>query len=150
PIRERVYAADGKTDLYAVYWAPHGGSSAGVKCPVIDSAYGGGPSLRTPRGFTAALGIAGLYGEGALTYLGFGVVSVDGRGPARRSRAFHDVGYPEYIRVGIDDHVAAIHELAQRHPEMDVGRVGIYGVSWGGNFAAQAILTRPDFYKVAV
>jgi dipeptidyl-peptidase 4 len=33
---------------------------------------------------------------------------------------------------------------------MDLERVGIYGWSWGGTFAAQAILSRPQFYKVSV
>ena len=40
PVRERVTAADGKTDLYAVYFTPQG-RFAGIKNPVIDAAYGG-------------------------------------------------------------------------------------------------------------
>jgi dipeptidyl-peptidase 4 len=51
--------------------------------------------------------------------------------------------------VGIDDHIAAIRDLARRHPEMDLTRVGIYGWSWGGTFSVQAMLSRPQFYSVA-
>ena len=148
PVRERVKAADGTTDLYAAYFAPQG-RTAGSKYPVIDSAYNGASSLRTPRNFTEAYEV-GRESVTALTRLGFAVVVVDGRGTAVRSRAFRDAGYPEFTQVGIDDHVAAIRQLAERHPEMDVERVGVYGGSWGGTFAAQALLSQPEFYKVAV
>jgi dipeptidyl aminopeptidase/acylaminoacyl peptidase len=149
PVRERVKAADGTTDIYAVYFAPQG-RTAGSKYPVIDSAYNGASSLVTPRNFPEAYQRTGRNGASALTRLGFAVVIVDGRGTAVRSKAFRDAGYPEFTQVGIDDHVAAIRQLAERHPEMDLQRVGVYGLSWGGTFAAQAIMSRSEFYKVAV
>ena len=148
PVREQVKAADGKTVLYADYYAPQG-RTTGSKYPVIDSAYNGASSLRTPRNFTQAY-VVGRESVSALTRLGFAVVVVDGRGTSVRSRAFRDAGYPEFTQVGIEDHVAAIRQLAERHSEMDAERVGVYGGSWGGSFAAQAILSRPEFYKVAV
>ena len=147
-MRERVTAADGKTDLYTVYYAPQR-HRAGTRSPVIDAAYGGPQVIVTPRNFVEAYR-GGERGKSSLARLGFAVVSVDGRGTPMRSRAFRDVGYPEFTQVGIDDHIAAIRELAGRHPEMDLERVGIYGWSWGGTFAAQAILSRPQFYEVAV
>ena len=52
-MRERVTAADGKTDLYAVYFAPRG-RSAGIKNPVIDAVYGGPQVIVTPRNFIEA------------------------------------------------------------------------------------------------
>lgn len=150
PARERVKAADGTTDLYAVYYAPHGKRVAASKHPVIDAAYGGPQVSITPRNFTEAYGSYWGSTQSALTRLGFGVVTVDGRGTPVRSRAFRDAGYTEFTQLGIDDHIAAIRELARRHPRMDLARVGIYGGSWGGTFSAQAILSRPEFYKVAV
>jgi len=148
PVRERVTAADGKTDLYAVYFAPRG-PSLGSKSPVIDAAYGGPQVVVTPRNFVEAYR-GGERGKSAFARLGFGVVTVDGRGTPMRSRAFRDAGYPEFTQVGIDDHIAAIRDLARRHLEMDLTRVGVYGWSWGGTFSAQAILSRPQFYSVAV
>ena len=71
-------------------------------------------------------------------------------GTPHRSAAFRDAGYPEFTRVGIQDHVAAIRQLAASHPEMDLDKVGVYGWSWGGTFSAQALLSQPDFYRVAV
>jgi dipeptidyl-peptidase 4 len=148
PVRERVTAADGKTALYAVYYAPQR-QLVGSRSPVIDAAYGGPQVIVTPRNFVEAYR-GGEHGKSSLARLGFAVVTLDGRGTPMRSREFRDAGYPEFTQVGIDDHIAAIRELAGRHPEMDLGRVGIYGWSWGGTFAAQAILSRPQFYKVAV
>jgi dipeptidyl aminopeptidase/acylaminoacyl peptidase len=148
PVRERVTAADGKTDLYAVYFAPQG-RSAGTKNPVIDAAYGGPQVIVTPRNFIEAYR-GGERGRSSLARLGFAVVTVDGRGTPMRSRLFRDAGYPEFTQVGIDDHVAAIRDLARKHPQMDLNRVGIYGWSWGGTFSAQAILSRPQFYQVSV
>ena len=127
---ERVTAADGKTDLYAVYFAPHG-RSAGTKSTVIDAAYGGAQVIVTPRNFVEAYR-GGERGKSSLARLGFGVMTVDARGTPMRSRAFRDAGYPEFTQVGIDDHIAAIRDLARRHPEIDLTRVGIYGGSAGG------------------
>ena len=39
---------------------------------------------------------------------------------------------------------------AAKYPYMDLTRVGIYGVSAGGQDAARAPMTHGDFYKVAV
>ena len=44
----------------------------------------------------------------------------------------------------------AIEQLADRYAYIDRDRVGIYGHSGGGMMAAAAILTYPDFFKVAV
>jgi len=147
PVREKVKAADGKTDLYAVYYAPLR-DAARPGHPIIDAAYGGPQLTVAPRNFVEA------YTDNknviALARLGFAMVTVDGRGTPNRSRDFRDAGYPEFTQVGIDDHIAAIRQLAARHPEMDLDRVGVYGWSWGGTFSAQAILSRPEFYDVAV
>ncbi len=149
PVRERVTAADGETDLYAVYYPP-ARDVASEKHPVIDAVYGGPQVFVAPRNFGEAYSAGNPRYEGALARLGFAVVTVDGRGTPGRSSAFRDAGYPEFTQVGIDDHIAAIRGLAERHPEMDLDNVGIYGWSWGGTFAAQAILSRPEFYKVSV
>ncbi|MEO8452891.1 MAG: prolyl oligopeptidase family serine peptidase, partial [Gemmatimonadota bacterium] len=149
PVREKVKAADGTTDLYANYYAPRRDIGQ-AKHPVIDAEYGGPQVIVTPRNFVEAYSAGNPLGESSLARFGFAMVTVDGRGTPNRSSAFRDAGYPEFTQVGIDDHIAAIRQLAERHPEMDLERVGVYGWSWGGTFAAQAILSRPAFYKVAV
>lgn len=144
PERLSTVAADGKTRLWAAYWAP--GSGVGKPVPVIDSAYGGPQVFVAPQNF-----MEGYRGRGAaFARLGFAVVTVDGRGTPGRGLAFRDAGYPEFTRLGIEDHIAAIKGLAQTHPEMDLTRVGVIGWSWGGTFAAQAVLSHGEFYKAAV
>jgi dipeptidyl-peptidase-4 len=149
PVRERVKAADGTTDLYAVYYAPLRPVTGG-KSPVIDAVYGGPQVVVAPKNFIEAYASTNPLGESGLARLGFGMIVVDGRGTPGRSNAFRDAGYPEFTQVGVDDHIAAIRQMAERHPEMDLERVGVYGWSWGGTFAAQAILSRPEFYDVSV
>jgi dipeptidyl aminopeptidase/acylaminoacyl peptidase len=150
PIRETVKAADGKTDLYVTYDAPTRGIGR-EKHPIIDAAYGGPQTTVAPRNFVDAYSAANpIVGRRALARLGFGVVTIDGRGTPFRSRAFRDAEDPRFTQVGIDDHIAALRQLAERHPELDLARVGVYGWSWGGTFAAQAILSKPEFYSVAV
>src|SRR5205085_1654975 len=40
--------------------------------------------------------------------------------------------------------------LCRKFPEMDPARVGVYGWSFGGYMAAQAVLRRPDVFRAAV
>ena len=48
------------------------------------------------------------------------------------------------------DHVAALRQLAARHPFMDISRVGIMGHSGGGYASVRALLEYPAFFHVAV
>ena len=85
----------------------------------------------------------------SLTELGVILITVDGRGTARRSKAFHDFSYRNLGR-GCEDHIPAIRQLAGEYPFMDIDRVGIFGHSAGGYDTARAMLQWPDFYKVGV
>jgi len=80
------------------------------------------------------------------------VVTIDGMGGTPyRSKAFHDVSYKNLgDGGGIEDHIAAIRQLAERYPYMALSRVGIFGHSAGGYSSTHAILAYPEFYKVAV
>jgi len=149
PERRAFVAADGETEVYSVYFAPQRGVGGG-RHPVIDAVYGGPQVYVAPRNFVQAVAARNPAAEPALARLGFAVVVTDGRGTPSRSSAFRDAGYPEFTQVGVNDHVAVIRQWAELKPEMDPERVGIYGWSWGGTFTAQAILSRPDFYDVAV
>ena len=149
PVRRLVKAADGETDIATVYYAP-ARALPGGRHPVIDSAYGGPQVYVAPRNFMEAHLGRNPVGESALARLGFAVAVTDARGTPGRGNAFRNAGYTEFTQVGIDDHIAAIRHLAGHRPEIDLERAGIYGWSWGGTFAAQAILSRPAFYDVSV
>ena len=149
PVRQVVKAADGETDIATVYYSP-ARALPGGRHPVIDSAYGGPQVYVAPRNFMEAHLGRNPVGESALARLGFAVAVTDARGTPARGNAFRDAGYTEFTQVGVDDHIAAIRQLSAHYPEIDLERAGIYGWSWGGTFAAQAILSRPGFYDVSV
>ncbi|WP_423746520.1 DPP IV N-terminal domain-containing protein [Haladaptatus sp. SPP-AMP-3] len=139
-----VTAADGETDIYGVMWRPSDFDPT-KQYPVIEHIYTGPHNYFVPKGFDAYRSNAQSIAE-----LGFVVVMVDGRGTGRRSKAFRDCSYKNLSRDGIEDHKAALCQLAEEHSYMDLSRVGIYGHSAGGYDSARALLQHPDFYNVAV
>ena len=158
PERFRAKARDGVTDVYGALILPTWfDPSRDGTLPVLDSIYAGPQTNQAPSSFTGystTTSVASkerdFWHAQALAELGFAVVMVDGLGMPFRSRAFADRSYRNLGDGGMPDHVVAIRQLAERHPELDLGRVGIYGHSAGGYASAHAILAFPDFYRVAV
>lgn len=147
PERFRVKAADGRTDIYGVLYRPHG-FDPDQRYPVLDHPYPGPQTNRVSPSFDP--GWMGYDAE-AMAALGFAVVAVDGRGTPGRSKAFHDASYGRLADAGcVADHVAALRQLAETRPWMDLDRVGIFGLSGGGYATVRAMLDFPDFYKVGV
>jgi len=144
-----VKAADGLTDLYGVMWKPFD-FDPNKKYPIIAYCYPGPQSDPVPKPFT----ISGSRGRNVtLAQVGFIVVAVGNRGGSpQRSKYYHNWGYgPERAReYPLADNKAALEQLADRFTFIDIDKVGIYGHSGGGNMSTAAILTYPDFYKVAV
>jgi dipeptidyl-peptidase-4 len=116
----------------------------GAKYPVIVHVYGG-PHLLTvnssPRGSVLQQWLADQ---------GFVVVSLDGRGTPRRGREWERAIKNNLIDIPLQDQVDGLKALGEKHPELDLGRVGITGWSFGGYFSAMASMRRPDIYKAAV
>jgi dipeptidyl-peptidase-4 len=50
----------------------------------------------------------------------------------------------------LDDQVTALHAAAAEYPDLDLGRVGIRGWSFGGFLAALAVLRRPDVFHAGI
>lgn len=147
PERFRVKAADGTTDIYGVLYKPHGFDPA-QSYAVVDSVYPGPQTTRVEPCFDP--GGMGMDGE-PLAAVGFVVVALDGRGTPGRSKAFHDASYGRLADAGsLEDHVAALHQLAESRPWMDLSRVGVMGHSGGGFAAARAMLAYPETFKAGV
>lgn len=142
-----VKAADGETDLYGILYRPIG-FKPDRRYPVVELIYGGPQLLQVPRAFLDQ-GWAGVEAR-ALAQLGFVVFMVEGRGTTGRSKAFQDVVYRNFGRHEIPDHVAALRQVAETRPYMDMTRVGIVGGSWGGKMTIRALLMAPDVYHVGV
>jgi dipeptidyl-peptidase-4 len=81
---------------------------------------------------------------------GFVVVAIDGRGTPNRGRDWERAVHKDLISVALTDQAAALQALGARYPELDLGRVGIYGWSFGGYASAMAVILRPDVYRAAV
>ncbi|MFE1873803.1 prolyl oligopeptidase family serine peptidase [Streptomyces sp. NPDC059496] len=80
---------------------------------------------------------------------GFAVVTIDNRGTPYVSPAYTHAMYRGFSDVTLDDQVAALHALAARHGDLDLGRVGVRGWSYGGYLSAMAVLRRPDVFHAA-
>ncbi|GAA1020094.1 MULTISPECIES: S9 family peptidase [Amycolatopsis] len=142
-----VKAADGVTDIYGVLYRPHGFDPEKTY-PVVDNIYPGPQVTRTSPSFDP--GGMGLDAE-PLAALGFVVLAVDGRGTPGRSKAFHDASYGKLADAGsLDDHLAAMRQLAETRPWMDLDRVGAFGHSGGGFATVRAMLDYPEVYRVGV
>jgi dipeptidyl-peptidase 4 len=146
PVPFVAKARDGVTDLHGVMYRPSNFDPS-RRYPIINNIYPG-PQAGSigPRSFAAS-----RRGDvQALAELGFIVVQIDALGTPMRSRAFHAHYYGDLRDNGLEDQIAAMRQLAERHPYIDLGRVGIYGHSGGGYAAAAAMLVHPDFFHVGV
>ncbi|MEV7413754.1 prolyl oligopeptidase family serine peptidase [Streptomyces sp. NPDC089919] len=81
---------------------------------------------------------------------GFAVVTTDNRGTPHVSPAFTHAMYRGFSDVTLEDQVDALQALALREADLDLGRVGVRGWSYGGYLAAMAVLRRPDVFHAAV
>ncbi len=117
------------------------------------------PSLRYPvvlqvyagPGFTTVSPDPREYWEDQLLAdAGFIVVRGDGRGTPGRGRAWERAISGDLISVPLADQVDLLQGLGLVHPELDLGRVGVVGWSFGGYFAAMAALLRPDVFEAAI
>lgn len=116
----------------------------GSPLPVLLDPYGGPHAQRVVRSHNAHLTSQWFADQG------FAVVVADGRGTPGRGSAV-ERGVLHDLAAGVlDDQVAALEAAADRHPELDLGRVAIRGWSFGGYLAALAVLRRPDVFHAAI
>jgi len=116
----------------------------GRRYPVLVEVYGGpqhlGPVLRQDKVLSQWKADQG-----------FVVVSVLNRGATMRlGRTFERAIKGDLAGPTLDDQVDGLRALAAEFPEMDLGRVGVSGWSFGGYMAALAVLRRPDVFHAAV
>lgn len=134
---------DGETDIYGVIYRPSQFDET-KSYPIIESIYAGPHGSHVPKTWRAGSG------SQSMAELGFIVVHIDGMGTANRSKAFHDECWKNIADAGFPDRIAWIKAAAEKYPYMDISRVGIQGMSAGGQNSLGALLFHPDFYKAAV
>ena len=145
-IRPEVFSAKGRdnlTDIWGNIYFPKN-YDADKKYPVVEYIYAGPHDSHVVNNFHID-----TYYRARLTERGYIVVQMDGMGTSNRSKAFHDVCWRNLKDAGFPDRIKWIKAAAEKHPSMDVNRVGIYGVSAGGQNSTGALLFHGDFYKAA-
>jgi dipeptidyl aminopeptidase/acylaminoacyl peptidase len=155
PAREVVVtAADGATTLHGLLYLPRDFSEHG-RYPLVQIVYGGpqtvvsDPRWADPwRGSSLWIGAADM--ARAMAQLGFIGLVLDARGTPGRGRTFQQGATERFGSLAVEDYVAAIKQLAERHAWLDVDRVGVLGLSFGGYMAARCGLLAPDLYKAVV
>lgn len=134
---------DGKTPIWGIIQRPSNYDPSKTY-PVIEYIYQGPHDHFVPKTFMPY-----NYYMQTMAELGFIVVMADGMSTAYRSRDFENVCYKNLKDAGLPDHIAWMKAVAEKYPNIDIDRVGIYGMSAGGQESANALLLHPDFYKAA-
>ncbi|GAA2255290.1 prolyl oligopeptidase family serine peptidase [Streptomyces amakusaensis] len=81
---------------------------------------------------------------------GFAVLVTDGRGTPGRGREWEQAVHGDRLGPVLQDQIDALHDAAERYPDLDLGSVAIRGWSFGGYLAAGAVLHRPEIFHAAV
>ena len=145
PVPFTVKARDGETDLHGLLFRPVDFDSTATY-PVVNYLYPG-----PQRGSVGSRSFRASHRDlQSIAELGFVVVELDAMGTPKRSKAFHEAYYGNMGDNGLPDQITGIRQLAERHPWMDIERVGIFGHSGGGFASTAGILRYPEFYDVAV
>ncbi|GAA3769365.1 prolyl oligopeptidase family serine peptidase [Streptomyces coacervatus] len=113
--------------------------------PVLADPYGGAGGQRVTAEVDWKVLVSQWFAE-----QGFAVPAADGRGTPGRGPDWEREIHGDLFGPALDDQVTALHEAARLHPDLDLGRVGIRGWSFGAGLATAAVLRRPDVFHVAV
>lgn len=143
PERFVAKGRDGETDIWGAIIKPRGFDPA-KRYAVLEDIYAGPHDFFVPKRFSE------WFQMNSMAELGFVVVRIDGMGTNWRSRAFHDVSWKNLMDSGFPDRIAWLKEAAETRPWMDLGRMGIYGGSAGGQSALAGLLNHGDFYQAGV
>jgi dipeptidyl-peptidase-4 len=117
----------------------------GTRLPVLLSPYGGPAMQRVVRVRDAAFCEDQWFAE-----QGFAVLVTDGRGTPGRGPEWSKSVFGDTLSAPLDDQVDALDAICVQFPDLDRGRVGIRGWSYGGALAAIAVIRRPDVFHAAV
>jgi dipeptidyl-peptidase-4 len=117
---------------------------AGRKLPVIVDIYGG-------PGHQEVVAARSRWVERQWwADLGYAIVTIDNRGTPGVAPSFEKVIHRRMADVILSDQIDALSALADKHPDLDLGRVAIRGWSFGGWLAGLAALRRPDVFRASV
>jgi dipeptidyl aminopeptidase/acylaminoacyl peptidase len=148
PERARYASADG-TLVPAQLFLPPDVDDIEGPVPAVVWAHGGG--IRQNRyGWHPMRAYAVFYGfHQYLLQQGYAVVMVDYRGSIGYGRAFRQDQYLDLGGRDLDDVLAAVRYL-RRLEEVDIGRIGVWGISYGGYLTLQALAQAPTAFDAGI
>jgi dipeptidyl-peptidase-4 len=117
---------------------------SGRRLPVLVDVYGG-PDHQEVLATRAAWQDRQWFADA-----GMAVVVVDNRGTPGVAPSFEKVIHRRVADMVLGDQVDALAALADKHPDLDLGRVAIRGHGFGGWLAVLAVLRRPDIYRCGI
>jgi dipeptidyl-peptidase-4 len=141
--RPDIFAA-GENGIRTALLLPSWHRPGSARLPVLMDPYGG-PATQMVLASRATFLTAQWFAE-----QGFAVVVADGRGTPGRGPEWERTVAGNLARLAVEDQVEALRAAAARCADLDVGRVGIRGWSFGGYLAALAVVRRPDVFHAAV
>jgi dipeptidyl-peptidase-4 len=118
---------------------------ASKKYPVLMFVYGGPGSQQV----TQRWGGRDYFWYQMLAAKGYWIVCVDNRGTGALGRDFKKVTYLQLGKYEVEDQIAAAQSLA-KHPNVDAGRIGIWGWSYGGFMSSNCLMQGADVFKAAI
>jgi len=127
-----------RAELYLPSW------HSGGPLPVLVSPYGGASRQLV----TAETSWAGLVAQWFAEH-GFAVLVADGRGTPGRGPDWERAVHGDLYGAVLEDQITALREAARLVPDLDLGRVGIRGWSFGGSVAIAAVLRHPEVFHAA-
>jgi dipeptidyl-peptidase-4 len=138
------FKADDGTTLYGELLLPP--ETTSNKIPLIVNIYGG-PAAQLVRNTWIEdwTGSSGLFHQ-ILARRGFAIFTVDNRGTPARDRKFMTAVRHQYGAVELNDQMTALDQLFAQYPQLDRGRVGIWGWSNGASMTLYA-MTHSDRFK---
>jgi dipeptidyl-peptidase 4 len=120
---------------------------ASKKYPIIISVYGepAAATVNDSWGGNNRMLMAGLADDGYL------VASFDNSGtPSPKGTHWRKVIYGAVGVLASEEQAAALRGLAEKHPYVDLTRVGVFGWSGGGSMTLNLMFRHPELYKVGV
>jgi len=134
------FKAEDGTTLYGRLLLPPDTSSG--KIPLIVNIYGG------PGAQTVLKAPPSPFDE-ILARKGFAIFSVDNRGTPGRDRKFQTAIRHEFGAIELKDQLTALDQLLAQYPQLDQGRIAIWGWSNGGSMTLYA-MTHSERFRAGV
>jgi dipeptidyl-peptidase-4 len=135
------FKAEDGTTLYGRLLLPPEVPSSG-KIPLIVNIYGG------PGAQTVLKAPPSPFDE-ILARKGFAIFSVDNRGTPGRDRKFQTAIRHEFGAIELKDQLTALDQLLAQYPQLDQGRIAIWGWSNGGSMTLYA-MTHSERFRAGV